>query len=638
MKNQGEIEKAGKHQIGDIHPNGLWVWSRSAKTGKEDWRVIKKQDGKAAAATPAPAAKKEEKKETDKPSATSAAAPAAAAKQPAKYDAPTPKVQYKTVKPADGVVIKVPESWKIDDPRKPGKMSEQHRSAYRKLYADKNAKPDDEVIKMVNREKGNKFIRQIAYEEAMARGIPESKLNPKGTLQEWWESERLKMELYSPSNKEDVAEEDRESYDNSVLGDFDVEAFLAENFDDGRDDGWKDPDNKIIQKEFNQLKNASARRRYDAFVDYAKRLDPMYERPDEVMNTLARAIGNFITSKGGSPIMVSAGGAGAGKTFKFNQVAKDVYGMTRFDSSQHQPGDGSYNYVVVPADIDDDKDFMHLLDDHNGKLIVFDDKDKLLMSGANKIISTMKAIADGNPEMRVFEGKDGKEKLFTGKILFLTNKDKQTLNRDEDHKAIMSRARFEDIHFTVNENLELLKERYKTMGDHLEHATPQEEVKIRETLYRIIMDNKDRLDPKTFTVRKFSKMMEKVDETLQSNKDIEENDSAKQAYGSNKKDWRKVALQELMKAQQADELLKGTALEDFEALEPEQLKTYREKFAKNPKKMEEIFGKEFVLAVLNSNDEEEDETREETDEEVKKSFLDEIGGMTMDEAESILFD
>ena len=636
MKNQEEIEKAGKHQIGDIHPNGLWVWSRSAKTGKEDGRVIKKQDGKAAVATPAPAAKKEEGEQ--KPAAAAPAAQPAAKKETA-YDAPKPSVQYKTVKPADGVDIRVPETWKTDDPKHAGKKVDQHRSAYRKLYADKSKKSDKDVIDMVNRKSGNAFIRQIAYEEALARGISEDKLNPQGTLQDWWESEKLKKELFSPSKKEDVAEEDREAYDNSILGDFDVEAFLAENFDDGRDDGWKDPDNKIIQREFNQLKNASARRRYDAFVDYAKRLDPMYERPSEVMNTLARAIGNFITSKGGSPIMVSAGGAGAGKTFKFNQVAEDVYGMTRYDPAIHQPGDGNYNYVIVPADIDDDKDFMHLLDDHNGKLIVFDDKDKLLMSGANKIISTMKAIADGNPKMRVFEGKDGKEHLFTGKILFLTNKDKQTLNRDEDHKAIMSRARFEEIHFTVNENLELLKERYKTMGAPLEHATPQEEVKIRETLYRIIMDNKDRLDPKTFTVRKFSKMMEKVDETLQSNKDIDENDSAKQAYGTNKKDWRKVALQELMKAQQADELLKGSAREDFEELEPEQLKIYRKKFAKNPKKMEEIFGKEFVLAVLNSSDDDEKETKvEETDEEVKKSFLDELGGMTMEEAESILFD
>lgn len=37
----GELEKA--HNVGDIHPNGKWVWTQLA-SGKYDWRVIKKQD------------------------------------------------------------------------------------------------------------------------------------------------------------------------------------------------------------------------------------------------------------------------------------------------------------------------------------------------------------------------------------------------------------------------------------------------------------------------------------------------------------------------------------------------------------------------------------------------------------------
>ena len=305
MKN--EIEK-GKWSIGDVkvdkHGNSWRVGGLNAK-GEPKWVKADKASKKAPDAAPAaPVAAKKEGTEAAvaKPQATPAPTPST--KKGTAYDAPKPKVQYKIVKPEDGVEIRVPETWKTDDPKHPGRKVDQHRSAYRKLYADKTKKSDDEVIKMVNRTKGTKEIRQIAYEEAMARGIPENKLNVSGTLQDWWDSEKLKKELYSPSKKEDVAEEDRESYDSSVLGDFDVEKFLAEEFDDGRDDGWKDPNNKTIQREFNQLKNASARRRYDAFVDYAKRLDPMYERPAEVMNTLARAIGNFVTSKGGSPVMV----------------------------------------------------------------------------------------------------------------------------------------------------------------------------------------------------------------------------------------------------------------------------------------------------------------------------------------------
>lgn len=39
-----EFEKA-KHQDGDMHPNGKWVWRQSANGGKGDWRVAKSSRG-----------------------------------------------------------------------------------------------------------------------------------------------------------------------------------------------------------------------------------------------------------------------------------------------------------------------------------------------------------------------------------------------------------------------------------------------------------------------------------------------------------------------------------------------------------------------------------------------------------------
>jgi hypothetical protein len=39
-----EFEKA-KHQDGDMHPNGKWVWRQSANGGKGDWRVAKPSRG-----------------------------------------------------------------------------------------------------------------------------------------------------------------------------------------------------------------------------------------------------------------------------------------------------------------------------------------------------------------------------------------------------------------------------------------------------------------------------------------------------------------------------------------------------------------------------------------------------------------
>lgn len=41
-----EFEKA-KHQDGDMHPNGKWVWRASANGGKGDWRVAKTGGSKA---------------------------------------------------------------------------------------------------------------------------------------------------------------------------------------------------------------------------------------------------------------------------------------------------------------------------------------------------------------------------------------------------------------------------------------------------------------------------------------------------------------------------------------------------------------------------------------------------------------
>ena len=56
---ESELEKA--HKVGDIHPNGKWVWTQ-LPSGRYDWRVIKKTSAPAGGAAPATAQKKEEKK------------------------------------------------------------------------------------------------------------------------------------------------------------------------------------------------------------------------------------------------------------------------------------------------------------------------------------------------------------------------------------------------------------------------------------------------------------------------------------------------------------------------------------------------------------------------------------------------
>jgi hypothetical protein len=52
-----ELEKA--HKVGDVHPNGKWVWTQ-LPSGKYDWRVIKKTGAGSGSGTPSTAQKKKE--------------------------------------------------------------------------------------------------------------------------------------------------------------------------------------------------------------------------------------------------------------------------------------------------------------------------------------------------------------------------------------------------------------------------------------------------------------------------------------------------------------------------------------------------------------------------------------------------
>lgn len=52
-----ELEKA--HKVGDVHPNGKWVWTQ-LPSGRYDWRVIKKTSAPSGGSAPATAQKKKE--------------------------------------------------------------------------------------------------------------------------------------------------------------------------------------------------------------------------------------------------------------------------------------------------------------------------------------------------------------------------------------------------------------------------------------------------------------------------------------------------------------------------------------------------------------------------------------------------
>ena len=595
------LEKA-VHNQGDVHPNGKWYWEQSARGGKGDWRNIPK-NGK----TPKSSAVSAPKQElaTDKP----------IEEVTVQYDAPKAKIQYQTKKPKYEFLV--PEKWEYTVGE--GRLVRQERKKVRSVYSKED---DASIIKLVSNHGSNAYGRMIAYEEAMARGIAEDKIDVSGTLQDEWDRSDRKVEnkkrLERALNKESDATE--RVYDMSLLEGMDIDAFM-EKFPNG-DTGWKSPSDKRVKEEFNNLSTPYDRQRYDAFLDYQKRKDPYYMSVKKQLQKLNKDFAAFLLA---SPraLFVSAGGAGVGKSTSLRNI-QELLGQTRYTDDDHP-----YDYILMGRDVQDEKDFMRLLHKHNGKIMVFDDKDKLLTSSAKGIVSTMKAIGDGNPDNRVFDGPDGQE-IFTGKLVFLTNKDEDTLNQDEDHKAIQSRAIKNDIRLTVNEIIEVLGERYKTMGK-LTQVTGAEEQEVRKKVYDIIVDNKSKLDPAKFTVRKFEDALSAVDAELLSQKLSQSGNGFRAAFGDDQ-DWEITIMTELNKGISQIDIQKAYDYKnDKRIVTPETVATWKALYKKDPAKFVELFGEEIVKVIKETKSDKKSEEKE-----IKKAIENEFSEMTLEQAESLL--
>ena len=633
-KKNDNIEK-GKWQIGMTRDwqGKTYVVSKFNPQGRPLWKLVK-DGGKGDGDTDKSSADgfKQAPDVSKNPSASTATStptptPTPKPKQAVSYDAPTPKVVYKN-RPAKEIeeMAQVPEEFTVKN-LKTGKLEKKQRSAYRKAYADKNIMTDDKLLNIINRANLPWEFRTIAWEEAQARGIGEDKIDVTGSLGSHWKALKREYDFANPPESDDTDEGNFASTSDAIFNTFDYDKIRAE-FPEG-DTGWEDPDDKRIQKNFNGLSTKMDRRKYDAFVDKTKRAGRFYEPPTEVLKRLGREMLGFVLDE--SPLFISSGGAGAGKSTKFREMADSMelkeYVEPNAAKGIKGTGEDEYDYVVVPKDIDNEKDFAALLHKHNGKIIVFDDKDKLLVSDANKLVGMMKALADSNPKNRKFEHA-GEEEKFTGKLLFITNKNGETLAKDEDHKAILSRAMHNDIHFTNAENLELLRDRYKTMGKLPSLADdPDTEKKIRQEVYDLIMEQADQLDPMKFTVRRFEEILKKVNADIESAKAGKRSASLKNALGTGKLNLEAIVDRELNKAEEASPIS-----EEVAKMSDKLKEQYKRLYKKDPKKFIEIFGKD-IIDLIN---EEGEYAKEDSEEDVTKSFEDEIGRMSLDVAEELL--
>lgn len=641
MNNEEIIEKA--HKVGDPHPKGKnLVWTEY-KPGKFDWRPPKKgaapaggnSGGNAPAGggnsgaqaspqggakpTPAPAHGNDGQEDDDESTPKSG------------YKKPAAKVQYKGHD--EKFDIPVPNRWTVKS-KAQGVTKTAHLD---KVMAMLEAKTDDDLLKVLNNHNLNRFQRQIAYDLAQSRGIPESKIDTKGSLEDEWKNQES---IYNKTHAKNVAEDDdtEEDYELNGITVEECEEFMKE-FPNG-DQGWREKNDKRVQKMFNGLSTLVDRQRYDSFLDFQKRQDADYLTPQEVVCDLNADYLTFMETDM-SPLFISAGGAGAGKTYGFKKLAEEL-NVKKLDEGD-DPATADWGYVNC-ANPKSEKEFYEMLKKYNGTdgsgrphILVFDDNDAILTGKQYR--ATMKTIADTDPKSRVFKDPDGNGMIkFTGKIMIITNKTSDGLisaagsEGAEDVKAVLSRATKSDIQFTVNENMEILEDRYKTMGIDGLKMPPSVEDKAREEVFQFIKANKDKLDPAKFTVRKFREIMVEVQNEFIRTQHSKNNAQIASLVGSGR-GWQKKAMGVLNKADEELDIMKAEGVEAtpaFKKMPKEAKKKLADIKKKNPKLFDELFGKR-ALAILDNDDEPSDDMEEEDTE--KGNDFD---SMSLAEAEELL--
>lgn len=496
-----EIKKA--RQVGDQHPSKPWVWTEY-KPGKFDWRPMK---GKKATTASSDGSGDDDdnagatKKTSSKPSAAQVAG-----------------AKAKAGKPMDS----------------------------QKLVTWAAQTSDDNLLKVANSKNGNAQMRMIAYKQLESRGFDMTQVDTSGTL-----GQLMKMTgKGSPKASATGDDDEVDVADTNEEADVDID-----DDSDGGTDGVKitekwylDKNDDRVKKMFN-LKTKEGRIKYDQFVYRMKKKEKDYKDPVEVVQDLNEQYLEFLDNDE-QRFMISAGGAGIGKSYGFNKMA-ELLNMKPFEEGD-SPGDGDYDIFEAP-DVNSGKQLLNILKAHNGKIIVFDDNDKVLKRA--DCASVMKKATATTGRRIVGDPDDIKQNFeFTGRIIIMTNKDLSQLSENEDTKAIISRAMMvSEIYMTVPETIEVMESRYQ---DYEFKQAPRlddeaEDKKERDEILNLIKKNQKNIDPAQFTTRTFQEILvnkRKVDNANEKRS----NPAFAALIGSKNKDWKEVALGVLTKAAMND--------------------------------------------------------------------------------------
>ena len=562
--------------------------------------------------------------------------------------APTPTIQYVKKKP---VVQPILEDYDSAGPG--GIISHQSIAKLRAFYAKRT---DDELLSVLNEPKIRWQLRQMAYDEALHRGIPEDKINVRGTLQSEWNRLRDKKQMEEDMSK--AANPDEAISLNYDWQGRDPQELLAQ-FDGGKDYSWLDPNSDRVKKVFN-TDTLSGRQLYDTFKDYFQRdpkLLPGYLSAKNKINDLNARMMNWAKADR-SPMFISAGAAGAGKTFGWQNIVASYLSLPQLKVGA-DPTSTDWGYVMLEdKDCEDERSLRETLAKYNSswiddkgnphpRILFFDDADKMLTSRSAQMTNLLKRICDNNPENRVFETPNGQKEIWRGKILVTTNKDIAKLSANPDFAAVQSRVTISDIQFTRNETMEILSGLYykmklgntaKTVIE--EQGWTDEDIEdFRQEVFDFMVENINEADPRKFTPRTFLQLCEDIAPKWKNGNDVIHTGTGTIGVDVH---WRKLAIR-LIKAQDND-IEKSEYNEELYS--PEAMLKRKQELeetmaqAKREGKYDELFGEHAQEAVLFGDvDDEPEETETEPevepqDEETKKALENE---MSLDEAEQILF-
>ena len=444
---------------------------------------------------------------------------------------------------------------------------------------------DSKLITFAGAKNAKAEQRIIAREELEKRGVDISGISTTGTLDDHMAKQAKINKMVGNGAKPAAASTD----DIADGAEVDLDGQEAI-----REEWYLNKNDPRVQKTFNKLIGKADRIRYDKFVYKQKIKDPNYIQPDEVIFDLNAKYLEFLENDG-QRFMISAGGAGIGKTYGFNGLAKEL-NMRPFQEGD-TPGDGDYD-IFEATDVASGKQLLTILKAHNGKIILFDDTDKVITRA--DCASVMKKATSATGKRIIGDPDDVKSNFeFTGRIMVMTNKDVNTLSENEDTKAILSRGVVSEIYLTIHETIETMKSRFQ---DYEFDSAPRlddaaEDDKERQELLDLIIRHENNIDPAQFTTRTFSKILNERRTATRAN--LRKQSANFQKYlGTKDKDWETQALQVLTKADDNEFV---SSVETFEKAE-----TFQE-----------------VVIVP---------------EVIEKSFEDQINEMSIEKAESLLFE